>query len=137
MRTPILVSVLLLVTACLVAAAEPQYDTLKIVMPQGDADAGRVVFVDLYCTSCHAVAGETGLPAPISANPGPTLDPSHAAQEPSKLASSIVAPSHVITDEVRAKAEGTLSPMGDYSEAMTVRQLADVVAYLRSIGSTK
>jgi hypothetical protein len=34
---------------------------------------------------------------------------------------------------VRAAIEGRLSPMGDYSHAMTVRQMVDVYAYLRSV----
>ena len=34
--------------------------------------------------------------------------------------------------EVRAGVAGVLSPMGDYSESMTVRQLLDLIAYLQS-----
>jgi hypothetical protein len=29
--------------------------------------------------------------------------------------------------------DGVLSPMGDYSQAMSVRQLLDLVAYLKAI----
>ncbi len=39
------------------------------------------------------------------------------------------------SDDVKATLEGVLSPMGDYSHAMTVRQLLDVMAYLESIGN--
>ena len=34
--------------------------------------------------------------------------------------------------EVPAGVTGVLSPMGDYSESMTVRQLLDLIAYLQS-----
>lgn len=46
-------------------------------------------------------------------------------------------PSHAISPnispEVRADIEGVLSPMGDFSRAMTVRQLIDLHAYLRAV----
>lgn len=48
-------------------------------------------------------------------------------------ASSIVAPSHEIGPEARKMMEGELSPMGDFSDAMSVRQLIDLVAYLDSL----
>jgi hypothetical protein len=37
---------------------------------------------------------------------------------------------------LKTRLEGVLSPMGDFSQAMTVRQLSDLVAYLRSIPAT-
>jgi hypothetical protein len=46
-------------------------------------------------------------------------------------------PSHAISadtsGEVRARLEGVLSPMGDFSHVMTVRQLIDLQAYVRSL----
>lgn len=44
-----------------------------------------------------------------------------------------MAPSHKIDKEIQAQMEGELSPMGDYSDSMTVRQLVDLVAYIQSI----
>lgn len=38
-----------------------------------------------------------------------------------------------ISKEVRPRLEGVLSPMGDFSRVMTVRQLVDLHAYVRSI----
>ena len=34
-------------------------------------------------------------------------------------------------EKVRAQLAGVLSPMGDFSPSMTVRQLVDIAAYLR------
>jgi hypothetical protein len=47
-------------------------------------------------------------------------------------------PSHEISlnssdDVLRAHLRGVLSPMGDFSRVMTVRQLIDVHAYVRSV----
>jgi hypothetical protein len=103
----------------------------------GDAGAGRQAFIDLKCTACHAVASESELPKPVSANPGPALGPGTAKSDPSYLAAAIMTPSHAISpnisSEVRANIEGVLSPMGDFSRVMTVRQMIDLHAYVRSI----
>lgn len=103
----------------------------------GDATAGRQAFLDLKCTACHRVPGEPDFPAPISENLGPALDSRLARSLPSYLVTAIVSPSHELTNktsgDVRARLEGTLSPMGDFSRVMTVRQLVDMHAYLLSL----
>jgi hypothetical protein len=38
-----------------------------------------------------------------------------------------------VSDEVRASLGGVLSPMGDVSRVMTLRQLVDLHAYVRSV----
>jgi hypothetical protein len=93
--------------------------------------------MDLKCTACHAVAAEPDFPRPVSANPGPLIGPETARNDPSYLAAAIMTPSHAISSnispEVRANIEGVLSPMGDFSRVMTVRQMVDLYAYLRSM----
>jgi Cytochrome c len=111
--------------------------SVAVMLPAGDVKAGRQAFIDLKCTACHAVPSEADFPPPISANPGPPMDSRLARRDVSYLAAAIVSPSHEISpnisSEVRARLDGVLSPMGDFSHAMTVRQLVDVHAYLRSI----
>lgn len=113
------------------------YESVMLVLPAGNARAGRQAFLDLKCTTCHRITFETGFPAPFSDNLGPDLDARPPHRGPSDLATAIVAPSHAVSTnvspELRTRLEGTLSPMGDFSQAMTVRQLSDIVAYLRSI----
>ncbi len=112
--------------------------TVTVALPEGDAAAGRQAFADLKCTACHAVPSDANLPAPISSTPGPPLDAITAHRDISYLLASIMTPSHAvslrISDDVRSALEGVLSPMGDFSRAMTVRQLVDVHAYVRSLG---
>jgi mono/diheme cytochrome c family protein len=115
-------------------AAEPGLQKVTMMLPNGDPAAGRVAFQVLKCTTCHRVAGQADLPAPVSSNRGPSLGPVTARKPAGEIASSIVAPSHTLSDG-RKRAEGRLSPMGDFSQAMTVRQLSDLVAYLRSLDS--
>lgn len=54
-----------------------------------------------------------------------------------KLASAIVSPSHKVGEAVKVAMEGELSPMADFSEAMTVSQLVDLVAFIRSLDQPK
>jgi hypothetical protein len=113
-----------------------EYEGLTLVVPQGDAAAGERAFVELSCTSCHRVVGHDDLPVPVSANLGPVLGPvqaAHAQVEGGSVASSIISPSHVVTRQGGEEREGKLSPMGDFSEAMTVRQLIDLLAFIRSL----
>jgi mono/diheme cytochrome c family protein len=147
-RTLIVGSGLLLATwlACSGAPSSPPaatsqpgdsgYEAVMLALPKGDARAGRQAFLDLKCTACHKVADETGFPEPFSDNLGPELDLRRPFRSPSEVATAIVAPSHSISSgtspEVKARLEGELSPMGDFSQAMTVRQLADMVEYLRT-----
>jgi hypothetical protein len=127
---------LLLVLANLPAAGESS-GTVTLALPAGDPVAGRAAFIALSCTSCHRVQGEEGLPEPVSANPGPTFGAHDARQTPAQLADSIIAPSHVISATLREPQEGKLSPMGDFSQAMTVRQFLDIIAYLQSLEAPK
>jgi len=116
-----------------------QADTVTVTaaMPPGDARAGRQAFLDLRCTACHEVPSEGEFPPPVSANLGPPMDARLAGKDVSYLATSIVSPSHQISldtsPDVRRRLEGVLSPMGDFSHSMTVRQFVDVHAFIRSV----
>ena len=123
--------ILLLLLPLLVVAGDAS-DTVTLTLPRGNPEAGRAAFVELSCSSCHRVAGDDELPNPVSANPGPTLGRYQGRQAPARLGTSIISPSHEITGVVR-EPEDDLSPMGDFSEAMTVRQFLDLIAYLRSL----
>jgi hypothetical protein len=110
---------------------------VTVALPAGDVLAGRQAFLDLKCTACHAVPSERDFPRPVSGNPGPVIDATVASTDVSYVAAAIMTPSHAISPnidpKVRANIEGMLSPMGDFSHVMTVRQMVDLHAYLRSI----
>jgi hypothetical protein len=110
---------------------------VTVTLPTGDVKAGRQAFMDLKCAACHAVPSEPEFPAPVSANPGPPIDGRLAGRDACYLATAIMSPSHEISpsvgEQVRTQLEGVLSPMGDFSHVMTVRQMVDLHAYLSSI----
>ena len=119
------------------AAYAAQYERVTLVFPSGDRDDGRQAFLDLKCTVCHHVASEPDFPEPFTANPGPVLDQILATRPTRYLAEAIISPSHSMSintsDEVKVQMDGVLSPMADYSRAMSVRQMIDLLAYLRGI----
>ncbi len=133
MSKKLLIAVLILGAPLAFAGPDAEYDKIDLVVPIGDPEAGRTAYIELSCTTCHAVAGDAELAKPVASVPVPKLTSEHARMSPGKLATAIVAPSHSVDKEVARKTEGKLSPMADFSEAMTVRQLVDLVAYIRSI----
>ena len=121
--------------ACAPSAVEtPEYKATMLILPEGQPEAGREAFVSLGCTSCHTVAWDEDLPAPVSASPGPELGLDVAKLGPGSLATSIVVPSHQVAEKYRSPTGGDVSRMTDYSRVMTIRQLADIVAYLERQG---
>ena len=109
-----------------------EYKATTVMLPEGQPEAGREAFVALGCATCHAVAWDSDLPAPVHPNPGPGLGLEPAKLDPGGLATSIVAPSHKVADNF--KGEGGASPMRDFNGSMTIRQLSDIVAYLKRQG---
>lgn len=100
-----------------------------VTPPAGDAARGRSVFVRLRCFTCHAIP-DVGMPVP--SQPAPDLA-SAARHHPGYLVESIVNPNARILDGPGYADARGLSTMPDYGEKMTVRELVDLVAYLKSL----
>ena len=138
---PLIAIVLFLMPVAAGAQSAPQgepYQVLDtVVLPKGDARAGRQAFQDLKCHLCHSVAGEKEF-SPLAELQGPMLNATLQLQAASDIAAAIIAPSHSLSvrtsEAVKAQMwRQGMSPMGDFSRALTVRQLADLLAYLRNI----
>lgn len=131
----VLVGLLALACAQQGAAPPDDYEVTMLMLPQGQPEAGRDTFVALGCAGCHTVAWDSELPAPASAELGPELGVDGANSGPGGLATSIVAPSHRVSEKYQARTQGDVSPMTDYTGTLTIRQLADIVAYLKRQGA--
>ena len=106
----------------------------KFLMPPGDAAEGRKVFVTMECFACHQVKGET-FPA-TSKTPrgaGPDLTGMGAHHPAEYFAESVLNPSRVIVLGTGYTGADGLSKMPSYTDTMTLRQLVDLVAYLKSL----
>jgi hypothetical protein len=103
-------------------------------LPDGDAETGRELFVELQCNSCHRIA-DIEMPPP--AEVGPVLitlgGPVARVKTYGQLVSSVINPSHKISrrfSDQQVSKDGE-SIMRVYNETMTVQQLIDIVAFLQ------
>jgi len=123
----------LLAALAILAGCGGQRSASGFRLPEnGDPERGKAAFVELGCHQCHPVAG-IDLPPPsgdskISLGLGGRV---HEVRTDGYLVASIIHPSHKIRRYPGA-GDSDESPMPDYTNQMTVRQLVDVVAFLQS-----
>jgi len=105
----------------------------RFTVPPGDAAAGRRAFVEFKCYACHAVQGEQ-FPLKPGETPtaGPDLTGMGGHHPAAYLAESIMNPSAVLVEGPGYIGGDGRSIMPSYPD-MTVGQLADLVAYLKSL----
>ena len=108
------------------------------VLPEGDADRGKQVFVELGCRQCHVVAG-LDLPAyeGVSSLEIELGGKRAKIKDYGELLTSVVHPKHVISDEYKRllnkeEAERGETAMPDFNSRLTVAQLIDLVQFLHS-----
>jgi len=106
----------------------------KFSIPRGDAAEGRKVFIAMECFACHDVTGEDfPQDSKRARDAGPPLTGMGSHHPPEYFAESIMNPNRVIVLGSGYTGADQLSKMPSYADTMTVRQLIDVVAYLRSL----
>ncbi len=106
----------------------------QFTLPGGDPKAGRDAFVKLECYTCHEVKGEHFPNAPTKeGQTGPELTGMGAHHPAEYFAESIMNPNTVIIIGPGYMGPDGLSIMPDYSRSLTVRELIDLVAYLKSL----
>jgi Cu/Ag efflux protein CusF/cytochrome c553 len=100
----------------------------RFTMPKGDPTKGKAVFDRFECYYCHEVRGEQ-FPAPTERAPELSqMGPMHPVEF---FAESIMNPNAIVPKEYR-QSDGK-SPMTDFTEKMTVRELIDVSVYISSL----
>jgi mono/diheme cytochrome c family protein len=106
----------------------------KFALPGGDAAKGRQVFADLECYKCHAIQGES-FPATggDAKNVGPALTGMGGQHPAEYFAESILAPNAVILDGPGYTGPDGKSIMPSFAESLSVTQLVDLVAFLKSL----
>jgi mono/diheme cytochrome c family protein len=114
-------------------AEEAQMGPTGFLLPDGNAARGRAAFRSLHCASCHRVAADLDLPKPVNETPAPALS-FGSSTDNAVIAQSILSPSHTIAYGYGQgdPEDPQISPMIDLTDEMTVRQMIDIVAYLKS-----
>ena len=106
-------------------------------LPAGDAGRGRQAFADLECYKCHSVQGAGFPDAGSGRQPGPELTGMGSHHPAEYFAQSIIDPNAVIIEGPGFTGPDGRSIMPSYADALSVKQLIDVVAYLKSLGSAE
>ena len=114
---------------CASSVTDPE--AFPVVVPAGDPELGREVFLRYRCDVCHRVVGDPDLQTPGLEPEGPDLGLAVARAGAGSLISSIIAPSHQLAIEKAWEKQG-LSPMPGFNERLTVAELLDLVAYLET-----
>ena len=123
------------------ATAEHTPPNWKFTLPQGDSVEGKKLFVELECYKCHEVNGKSfPLLDEGDKGIGPELSQMADTHPREFFAESIVNPNAVIDPQDKELgflgADGK-SRMPTYSDVLTVKQLADLSTYLKSIKNMK
>lgn len=102
----------------------------KFTFPDGDAKAGKTVFFNMKCYSCHAIEipGEKLSPS-RSKGAGPDLT-GYSALPNEYLAESIIKPHTIVAAPGYTVKEGRAA-MGEYNHFLTVQEVIDLVAFLK------
>jgi predicted small secreted protein len=121
--------------AWLLTACTPRQQTGRgFVFPGGDADRGRLAFVELGCYNCHAVSG-VSFPAPSQAPERLVILGGEVSNLRSygDLITSIIHPSQRISEKVAGQPlpDPKVSPMPVVNEVMTVQQMLDLAEFLQ------
>ena len=125
-------AVLCIAVLAIGAGCQSGADSNSLVLPEGDAEQGKALFVELQCTSCHTVAG-VSLPEPAEARQINFMLGGQRSKTYAELVTSIINPSHRIAGRFRGSLEqGEDSPMVVYNDVMTVTQLINLAAFLVS-----
>jgi len=109
----------------------------RFTMPAGDAVAGEKSFEKMKCYSCHEVSGRHF--GKMSDNPGdlgPKLVRAHARLPREYLAESILNTDEFLAHgnyQMSYRAEDGTSRMAHYHEVMTLKELVDIVEFVRTI----
>jgi mono/diheme cytochrome c family protein len=95
--------------------------------PEGQASAGKTVFLDMQCYSCHNITGEK---LPFRSKPiGPDLT-GYSDLSKEYLAESIIKAHTVVAAPGYTVKEGR-AVMGVHNHFLTIQELIDLVAYLK------
>ena len=115
-------------------ATAPQLpENWHFTLPAGDADVGKAAFVKMDCPACHNVPDPSVPRARTSGGLGPDLGPAYSALPREYLAESIIhRHKHIAgTLEKQTGLKTVSSKMADYNGIMSVRDLLDIVEFLK------
>jgi len=123
----------------LIGACDQQNRPVKgFVLPPGNIDRGKQVFIDRGCFKCHTIPNvelpDRGPDPPITLEIGGKV---YRVENYGELLDAIVSPNHIVSAKYRMalpkeERENAASPMPNFNEQLTVAELIDLVAFLHA-----
>ncbi|HYE93905.1 MAG TPA: c-type cytochrome [Terriglobales bacterium] len=104
----------------------------KFTLPAGDPARGKKVFAELECYKCHRVDGAGFPPLGSDGKTGPNLTGMGRHHPAEYFAESILAPNAVLLEGPGWIGRDGKSIMPSYADSLSVTQLLDLVAFIRS-----
>lgn len=135
MITPVIVTMVavLITSAMTLGAGTPSTPKVpkawKFSLPDGDAEAGKTVFMSMKCYSCHAIEIPGEKLTSRSKGAGPELT-NYSVLPKEYLAESIMKPHRFVAAPGYTVKEGRVA-MGEYNHFLTLQELIDLVAFLK------
>jgi mono/diheme cytochrome c family protein len=131
---------LILLTVVVLAAVLPGCDTgpksgRGFRLPDGDIERGKAAFLALKCHTCHRVNGiALPEPAPTAITNIVLGGEVTSIRTYGELVTSVINPAHGLAPGFKKEQlkDSKLSPMPEFNDVMTVRQMIDLVAFLQS-----
>lgn len=131
--------VIVFFTSSLIGCSKP-VENHEFSLPEGDAESGQLVFVEYRCIECHTIAGTEFINdrelSDIDRERLVTIGgESTRVKSYSDLVTSIINPSHKLAKGYRIEDiidENGESRMRNYNDELTVRELIDLVTFLKS-----
>jgi len=129
--------VAILLISLVSSACDSQNRPVKgFVLPPGNSERGKQVFIDQGCYQCHTLPA-IELPE-RAANPAVTLEIGgkvYRVKDYGELLDAIVSPDHIVSAKYRMELasderKNAHSPMPNFNEKITVAELIDLVAFL-------
>ena len=122
------------------ACNSPSLSSQGFSLPEGDAETGQLVFIEMQCIQCHTLAGTDLSAEEWRLDQGMRYLTVELGGESTKvqsygdLVTSIINPSHRIAKGYAPDlvTEGGESKMSNYNDILTVRELVDLVTFLKS-----
>ena len=114
----------------------PDLSRAKVLyLPDGNVENGKAAFLARKCHTCHRVDG-VELPPPVSTAPTNIVLGGEVTRIRTYggLVTSVINPSHGLAPGFTKEQikDGKLSPMPEFNDVMTIRQMIDLVAFLQS-----
>jgi mono/diheme cytochrome c family protein len=122
----------------LLVACKQEQPVKGFVMPEGNAEKGKEVFVAYNCYRCHEISGvdlpERKFEPPFIVELGGKV---LRVKDYGELMTAVVNPDHVISPEYRAQLmqagkEPDQTPMPYFGDTMTITELTDLVEFLHA-----